>query len=126
MSMSADKYGHCCLCHSNLIVPQIVGGKQIMTFTADFDQTEFVISNKTRLVVCICKPCKAGNDLSSSKIHNNIMKSVIAGWDMEMGDNKRQPLDYSNLTILFHSEGIDDYVRNDRLNKLGLLNVNNN
>lgn len=118
--MEVDAYGHCVLCHSNLIVPRIVGGKEIMTFTPEFDQTEFVISNKSRMVVCMCKPCKAANDLSDSKIHNKIMKSVIAGWDAEMGDNKRQPQEYHNLNILFHSEGIDEYVAKNRLHKLGL------
>ena len=118
--MQPDKYGHCCFCHKNLILPRVVGGQQIMMFTPDFDQTEFVISNKSRMVVCMCKDCKSGVDLHNPIIHNSIMESVKLGWDGESGDNKRQPKDYKYINILFHSEGIDDYVVRNRLNKLGI------
>jgi hypothetical protein len=137
--MVPDKYGHCCLCHKDLLLPRIVGGKEIMMFTPEFDQTEFVLSNKSRMVVCMCKPCKASVDLSNPDIHSQIMESVIAGWDMEQGiqptgDAKKDiklsdskilrngasfPKDYKNMDILFHSEGIDDYVVQNRLATLG-------
>lgn len=116
--MRPDEYGHCVLCNRNLLVPRVVGGKQIMTFTPDFEQTEFVISNKSRMVVCMCKQCKESNDLSDGKIHSNIMESVKLGWDGELGDNKRSPQDYDSLSILFHSEGIDDYVVKNRLEEM--------
>ena len=117
--MKPDKYGHCCSCHKNLLVPRIINGKEMMSFTPDFDQTEFVISNNSRMVVCMCVKCKAEKDLSSPNVHNNVMKSVKLGWDGELGDSRRQPIDYKDLNILFHSEGMDDYVVKDRLNKLG-------
>lgn len=110
--MKADEYGLCCLCHENLLVPRVVGGKQIMTFTAQFDQTEFVISNKSRMVVCMCKKCKEGIDLSDSTIQENIMESVKLGW---ANGSDRCPADHEDLSILFHSENIDDYVVQNRL-----------
>lgn len=114
--MKPDVYGHCCLCHENLLVPRVVGGKEIMTFTPDFDQTEFIISNKSRMVVCMCKPCKSNVDLSNSDIQNNIMDSVKLGW---ANGSDRCPNDHEDLRILFHSEGIDDYVVQNRLVNLG-------
>lgn len=118
--MHADRYGHCVFCSKNLLVPRVVGGKQIMMFTPDFDQTEFVITNKSRMVVCMCKPCKESVDLHNPVIHKKIMESVKLGWDMEHGDDKRGPKDYHNLHILFHSEEIDDYVVQNRFQKLGI------
>lgn len=118
--MTPDKFGHCSLCHDNLLVPRVVGGKEIMTFTPDFDQTEFIISNKSRMIVCICKTCKANANLGDANIQTSIMDSVKLGWDGELGDNKRQPMGYEDINILFHSEGIDDYVVQNRLANLGI------
>lgn len=118
--MKPDVYGHCCCCHEDLLVPRVVGGKEIMTFTPQFDQTEFVLNNKSRMVVCMCKKCKENENLHDPTVHKNIMDSVKLGWDGEMGDDKRQPPDYHHLEILFHSEGIDDYVVKDRIKKLGI------
>lgn len=119
--MKPDVYGHCCLCHNNLIVPRIVDNKQEMMFSTEFDQTEFVISNNSRMVVCICKSCKSNIDLSDPTTHGRIMESVKLGWDGETGNDKRQPMDYHDLKILFHSENIDDYVVKNRINKLGKI-----
>ncbi len=115
--MKPDRYGHCCKCHKDLLVPRVVGGKQIMMFTPQFDQTEFVLNNKSRMVVCMCKKCKK-MDLHDPKVQEKIMESVKLGWDMEQGNDKRQPSDYQDLSILFHSEGIDDYVVQDRFKKI--------
>lgn len=122
--MKPDKYGHCVICHKNLILPRVVGGEQVMMFTAQFDQTEFVISNNSRMVVCMCKKCKSKVDLSDSDTHKIIMNTVKLGWDGELEGDKRQPRDYQDLNILFHSEGIDDYVVKNRLQELGDKNGN--
>lgn len=114
--MRPDIYGHCCVCHENLLIPRVVGGKQIMSFNPYFDQTEFVISNNSRMVVCMCKKCKK-IDLSNPIVQKKIMESVKLGWDGE-GGNDRKPSDYNDLTILFHSEGLDDYVVKNRLENI--------
>ena len=133
-----DRYGHCVKCARNLLLPRIVGGKEVMMFTPEFDQTEFVISNKSKMVVCMCKTCKASVDLTDPDVQSDIMDSVKAGWDMEMGvvglnkpeakedikelkvkKDVRAPKHYNELSILFHSEGIDDYVIQNRLKELG-------
>lgn len=123
--MKPDQYGHCVNCHKNLLVPRVVGGKQIMTFTPGFDQTEFIISNKSRMIVCMCKTCKENVDLSDISVHERIMESVKLGWDGEMGDSRRGPDDYKDLGILFHSENIDDYVVQNRLVELENKNESN-
>lgn len=115
--MKPDEYGHCCLCHKNLIVPRVVGGEQIMMLTPEFDQTEFIISNNSRMVVCMCRTCKSTVDLNNTIVHNKIMESVKLGWSHR---NDRCPPDHENLNILFYSEGIDDYVVKNRINKLGI------
>ncbi len=115
--MEPDKYGHCCFCHKDLIEPRVVGGKQVMMFNPDFDQTEFVISNKSRMVVCLCKKCQEKHNLHDADVHNKIMESVIAGWELEPS---RKPEGYKDLRILFHSQDIDDYVVRERFQKLGV------
>ncbi len=115
--MRVDEYGHCVNCGENLILPRVVGGKQIMTFAPNFDQTEFVISNKSRMVVCMCKKCKSSLDLSDPETHNTIMETVKAGWAGELGKD-RCPCDAEKLNILFHSENIDDYVVKNRLEEM--------
>lgn len=116
--MKPDVYGHCCLCHENLIVPKVVNKEVKMMMSIDHDHTEFVISNLSKMVVCMCKKCKTTADLNDSTIQNDVMDSVKAGWDLE---SKFAPPDHDALKILFWSENIDDYVINDRLKQLGVL-----
>lgn len=124
-----DVYGHCCLCHNNMILNRVVGGKIIQMFSPDYDSTQFVLNNNSKCNVSMCKPCKSNNDLSDPKIQEDIMQSLISGWQMEQdmllsgGHTTQEECDkvmchHKNLNILFHSEGIDDYVILNRLKEL--------
>lgn len=127
--MGVDKYGHCIICHRDMILNRVVGGKSVPMFHTDHDHTEFVINNKSKLVVCMCKICKSTIDLHDENVQKDVMKSVLNGWKMEqetlISEGKQTIKEatkiidsHKKLDILFHSEGIDDYVINDRLNKI--------
>ena len=104
-----DKYGHCSLCHTNLIIEEVIDGKVQLRFTVDKDETEYLLDDGSRMRVCICKPCKAKlTDKDSPKI----MASVIKGWEMEVAqldwakEKKEQYLnEYSKKKIVFKTEG---------------------
>lgn len=128
-----DLYGHCCLCHNNMILNRVVGGKMIKMFSPDYDSTQFVLNNKSKCNVSMCKPCKSNNDLHDPKIQEDIMQSLIAGWKLEQdmmisgGHNTQEHADnimshHNNLKILFNSDGLDDYVILNRLKELENVN----
>lgn len=105
-----DKYGHCVLCHTNMRVEQVIGGKVQMRFTPDYDETEYLLDDGTRMRVAVCKPCKATLGEHHEK---KIMDAVIKGWDMEMKEYKWKPEKreaymgvYSHRAIVCKSEEV--------------------
>src|SRR3990167_1435332 len=122
-----DKYGHCVVCHRNLIVERVSDGKVIRMFTPDKEETEFLLDDGSRMRVCICKPCKMTIDLNDKKVINNIMEAVTNGWQSEVdtlvADEKRPEWTperaknhmkvYKEKNILFHSENSEHHVVED-------------
>lgn len=140
-----DKFGHCCKCHRNLIVRRVVDGKVQNTLAPEFGQTEFLMNNGSRLVVCMCKICQNTYDLSDKGIQKEIMEAVEKGWQLEhelMVKNgtiteeiaKEELEKRKDLLLEMHSEGISDaqiqgrqkviaeMIKNDKENKIGVIN----
>ena len=124
-----DRYGHCCLCHKNMIIERVVDQKVIQMFTPDKDETEYLLDDGSRMRVCICKDCKAGVDLNAVETKNNIMEAVINGWELEtkgyVDEQKWTPerqksymAIYSQKKLDIHSEGLSNYVIEDRKKRL--------
>ena len=104
-----DKFGHCVLCHKNMLIKQIVDGKEIERLTADYTEAEYMLDDGSKMRVAMCKDCKSKlNEEDNIKI----MKCVIRGWQEEVKnikhwDEKRKSdyLDkYSSREIVCDSE----------------------
>lgn len=76
--MKYDKPGHCVNCHKNLIFKQVVDEKVVKRFSPEKTEKCFIISDGSKMNVCICKTCKV---LDGTEEY--IMNSVIKGWDVE-------------------------------------------
>jgi len=119
-----DKYGHCVYCHRNLIFERVVDGKVIFMFSPDKEETEFLLDDGSRMRVCICRQCKTNIDLHDKKVHEDIMESVINGWELEIkglvkDENKpewtyergKKHMDFYRIKkILFRSDDIEKNV----------------
>lgn len=114
-----DKFGHCVVCHRNLIVRRVVDGKVQNTLAPEFGQTEFLMNNGSRLVVCMCRICQNTYDLSDKKIQEDIMAAVEKGWDLEhklLVANgtiteevaKKEKENRKDFSLEMHSEGVTD------------------
>jgi hypothetical protein len=90
-TMDFDKFGHCVVCHQNMLIEQVVDGKVIKRFTADYDETQFLLNTGSRMRVAICKKCKEG---LTEDDNERIMKCVLRGWDVETDElvkDKKKP-----------------------------------
>ena len=117
---NVDKYGHCVLCHKNMIIERVVDYKVVNMFSPEYEQTEFLLDDGSRMKVAVCKTCKRDTDFSGIETQENIMKAVVAGWELEVkgliADEKRPEwteesgrkyLDkYGSKKILYHSENM--------------------
>lgn len=117
--MDFDRHGHCCACHKNMLIEEVIGGKIQRRWTADYDEAEYLLNDNSKMRVTICRQCKAlGKHLDTA----DIMDAVIRGWKAEtdilvldenkpMWDEKKQIeyMDvYSKKEIVTHTEGKDE------------------
>jgi len=79
--MEYDKYGHCVICSKNMLIEAVIGGKVEKRLTSDYDETEVLLNNGSRMRVCTCKDCKRK---VSPKMFKDIMRKVNNGWKMEV------------------------------------------
>lgn len=86
-----DKFGHCVVCHRNLIKNVVLNGKVEGVFDADKDEAQLKLNNGSVMPISICKPCKISKDLSDSMVHSKIMDAVQNGWLLEMDHMDRNP-----------------------------------
>lgn len=113
-----DLFGHCSCCHNNMLIEQVVGGKVIKRFTADYAEVEYLLNDGSKMRVSVCKPCQ------EKGIHldlNRVMTSVVKGWqhevDEKVKDEKRPDWNqeradahmewYGNLDLVTATEGHD-------------------
>ncbi len=83
MMIDYDSYGHCCSCHKNMLIEQVVGGNVIKRFTADYDEVQYLLNDGSKMRVTICKQCK---ELDKHSDTSNIMECIIKGWQKEVDD----------------------------------------
>lgn len=82
-TINYDVYGHCVVCHINLVIEQAIDGKIQKRWSTEFDETQFLLNDGSRMRVCICKTCKAALKEAD---YSKIMDCVIKGWDKETED----------------------------------------
>ena len=111
--MDFDKYGHCVMCHKNMLIEQSIDGRVQQRFTTDYSETEYLLDDGSKMRVAICIDCK--KDLTDKDIPK-IMDCVKKGWEVEVKDlkhwseeRKKAHLDkYFKREIVAHSENIPD------------------
>ena len=114
MGIEFDKYGYCVLCHRNLRYEQVINDKVMMRFDTDYDETEYLLDDGSKMRVAICKPCKAG---LTDEHNTKVMDSVKAGWVEEVKtlpwseEKKQNYIDtYSQREIVCVSDNVPDDV----------------
>lgn len=132
-----DKFGHCVVCHKNLLTKRVVDGKVIDMFLPFYDDTMFLLDNGSQMQVTICKHCKADKDLSDPKVHRDIMDAVMKGWELEtkmLVADEKQPQwteehgknyleTMGKLNIHCNSEKLDRYLLQQKVVELKNLKV---
>jgi hypothetical protein len=120
-TIDRDQYGHCIMCHQNLRYKKVVDGQETDLMKPEYDETDFLLNNNSKMRVVVCKPCK--NVLKPAD-EAGIMDKVVKGWEWELKvlqDEKRWAKEkcdtylksYRRLRIVCRSEN----VPKDRLDK---------
>ena len=110
-----DKFGHCVVCHKNMLIEQAIDGKVQQRFTTDYSETEYLLNDGSKMRVAICIDCK--ENLTDKDIPK-IMSCVKKGWEVEVKDlkhwdeeKKKDYLDrYSKKEIVIQSENIPEDI----------------
>ena len=76
-----DVFGYCIMCGLKCIEERVVDGVSRVVFTKDKDELQFILNDKSRMRVLVCKKCK--NEYSE-KDNEYIMKAVQRGWQHEI------------------------------------------
>lgn len=124
-----DKFGHCVVCHKNMLVEKIIDQKVQKVFTNDYSETKFLLNDGSTMRVAICKECKK-TDYKTK----DIMKTVFNGWKNEIEENKtgfwtkekkeKYIKDYSKKEIVCNADGIDSDILSKHLNEYEEKNGN--
>lgn len=127
-----DRFGHCVVCHKNLITKRVVDGKVIEMFLPIHDHSDFMLNNGSMMKVCMCKPCKESTDLKDLLVHQNIMESCMKGWELEtkiLIADQTQPQwteefgykylsDMEKLDIHCHADNLDKNILSNKSKEL--------
>lgn len=113
MGIDFDKAGHCVKCHKDLIEEKFIDGFIQKVLTPDFDETEFLLNDGSRMRVVICKACK---EIITVADEPEIMAAVVKGWQWELDnlvnwdDSKKKDhmAIYSKKEIVTRSEKMDE------------------
>jgi hypothetical protein len=99
-----DKFGHCVICHRNLIKNVVINGKVEGVFDSDKDEAFLKLNINSLMPICICKPCKASVDLTDTATHERIMEAVQEGWKLEMHMMRDNPDKFPDWTPEKHEK----------------------
>ena len=116
-----DEFGHCIVCHKNMLVEEVIDGKVQKRFTPEYTEAQFLLNDKSKMRVAICQPCK--NSLKEEH-YNEVMQCVIAGWQKQVDvlpwskEKKQSHMDkYSKLRIVTNSENVQPDVLEHKFNQ---------
>lgn len=127
-----DRFGHCAVCHRNMITEKVIDGRVQQVFKPEHGHAEFLLNNGSRMRVCMCLSCREKVNLDSEKVHGYIMDAVIKGWQLEVdalvADEKhpewteergREHMEkYSSLEIDCYSDGLATHLLEERRQKV--------
>lgn len=109
----------CYSCNKNLLQEKVIEGKLVKMLHPERRITQFYLNNGSRMDVAVCLDCN-NMDLNNPIMQNKVMKNIIDGWQIEQdillskGQVQKWQCDltmeyHRGLSILFKSEGMDDY-----------------
>jgi len=115
-----DKYGHCVVCHKNMLIEAVIDNKVQKRFTPEYQETEFLLDDGSKMRVAICESCKSG---ISKKDETKIMDCVKEGWKVELdglphwsNERKQKYLDkYMKLEIVCNSDNVPKDILDNKL-----------
>jgi hypothetical protein len=93
-----DKFGHCVVCHRNLVKNVVINGKQEGVFDGDKTEAYMKLNTGSLLPISICRQCLATTDLNDPKVHSQILEAVNNGWALEIDHMKRNPEKFPEFT----------------------------
>jgi len=78
----ADTYGHCVLCHANMLYEQIIDRKPQLRFSPLYGEVTYLLDDGSSMRVAICKKCQPKmEDTEEEKKY--VMECVKEGWKAE-------------------------------------------
>ncbi len=107
-----DLYGHCILCHKSMITEQYIDGRTQRRLSGQYCETEYLLSTGSCMRVAMCVKCK-DRLKDTKKERDGIMKTVVAGWDIE-SDDLVSDASKSNWTKEFKKK----YMKDQRKKKI--------
>jgi len=110
-----DKYGHCSLCHKNMLIEQIIDGKPTMRFLPDYVEAEYLLDDNSKMRVAMCTQCKTN---LSEDDNETVMDTVKRGWQEQVKkydhwtqERKNKYLEtYNKKEIVCMSAGVPDDI----------------
>lgn len=87
--MDWDEYGHCCLCHRNMLIEQVIDGKIQKRFTPEYTEKSYKLDDGSLMRVALCLQCTSNITEEDNK---KIMDCVVKGWDRETDKLVESPL----------------------------------
>jgi len=80
-----DLYGHCVLCHHNMIRDEYIDGEMQTRLAAEHRMVKYLLNDGSQMNVTMCLECV--NKLTDSQDEIDlVMKSVVRGWEIETSD----------------------------------------
>lgn len=83
-----DLFGHCIVCHKNMLFEQIIDGKAQMRFSPEYTEKEFILDDNSKMRVAMCREHASK---VTKKDYKDIMKTVVKGWDKETDELVKSP-----------------------------------
>lgn len=81
MSLDYDKFGHCALCHCNLMVRTLSDWKLVWRMSGKSTSMDVDMNDGSKMRVTVCKRCKSSYN---HELHSEgLMESVLKGWEVE-------------------------------------------
>lgn len=80
MAIDYDRFGHCVLCHDNLMVERLIDRQRVLSLGGRATDMNVTLNDGSIMRVTICLSCKADYTVRDAK---RLMKSVIKGWERE-------------------------------------------
>lgn len=126
----ADTYGHCILCHENMIYDQVIDSKVEKRFSPLYDEVTYLLDDGSSMRVAICKKCQPKME-DTGKEKKYIMDCVKEGWKVEtsklVADESKPDWTvekranylsrYMNRHLVMKADGVAKDVLKKKLNK---------